>query len=92
MSQETINVRIDDADKKLFSKFCNEAGLSMSAAIALYIRRVNTDWAIPFEIRGRDPFWSEENQARLKKSIAQLKAHKGTVHDIAEFEKDIAND
>ena len=29
-----------------------------------------------------DPFWSEENQSVLAESIAQLRARKGTAHEL----------
>lgn len=32
-----------------------------------------------------DPFYSEVNQARLRKSVADLKEGKGTVHDLIEI-------
>ena len=31
----------------------------------------------------RDPFYSPENMARLKRSIAQMEATGGTVHEVA---------
>ena len=43
---------------------------------------------IPFEISG-DPFWSKENQARLRKSMAQAKAGKLTLHEISEVSQNL---
>jgi hypothetical protein len=40
---------------------------------------------IPFEIAA-DPFYSEANQARLMKSIAQLEAGKGTARELIEVD------
>lgn len=36
---------------------------------------------LPFEV-SIDPFYSDENMARLKKSIAQMEATGGTVHEV----------
>lgn len=38
---------------------------------------------IPFEIKA-DPFWSEENQERLRESIKQIKEGKFSQHDLIE--------
>ena len=36
---------------------------------------------LPFEV-SMDPFYSDENMARLRKSIAQMDATGGTVHEV----------
>lgn len=42
---------------------------------------------IPFEIvQTSDPFYSETNQAYIMKSINELKAGKGQVHELIEVE------
>ncbi|MBQ9539024.1 MAG: hypothetical protein IJU95_07110 [Treponema sp.] len=38
---------------------------------------------IPFNISG-DPFWSEENQTRLKESIRQIEEGKFSEHELIE--------
>ena len=40
---------------------------------------------IPFEVCS-DPFYSEANMAHLKRSIAQLEAGRGKVHELIETE------
>jgi len=76
-----ISVRIDDEVKKNAEKACDELGLSMSAAITIYLKKLGRERRIPFEVSA-DPFYSEENMARLRKSIADLNAGKGTVHKV----------
>ncbi|MCL1966547.1 MAG: hypothetical protein FWF67_01550 [Fibromonadales bacterium] len=51
----------------------------MSATITIRI----DEKLIPFEITS-DPFYSEANQERLRKSIADLNAGKGKAHDLIE--------
>ena len=42
---------------------------------------------IPFEIsQAPDPFYSEENQAYLMKSIQELRAGKGHAHELIEVD------
>lgn len=60
---------------------CKEMGLSMTAAFTIFATKVAKEKRIPFEI-AVDPFFSEENMARLRKSIAQMEATGGTVHEV----------
>ncbi len=65
-----ISLRIDDDVKKMAEQACAEIGISMSAAINIYLVKLGREHRIPFEVSG-DPFYSKENIERLKKSIAQ---------------------
>ena len=49
--------------------------LSMTTAFTIFATQVVNEGRIPFEIKA-DPFWCEQNQARLRESIAQLNAGK----------------
>lgn len=62
-------------------KVCKEMGLSMSAAFTIFAKKVGREHRIPFEISA-DPFYSEQNIARLKKSIEQMETTGGTVHEV----------
>lgn len=76
-----ISVRIDDEVKKSAEKACAEIGLSMSTAINIYLKKLGREKRIPFEV-SVDPFYSEENMARLRKSIAQMEATGGVIHEV----------
>ena len=76
-----VNFKLDADIKKNMEQVCSELGLSMSAAFTIFARKVARENRIPFEV-SVDPFYSEENMARLKKSIADLNAGKGTVHEV----------
>mgnify|MGYP004549327617 CR=1 FL=1 len=39
----------------------------------LFAKKVESTHEIPFKICEPDPFWSEENQAFLKKAVADIK-------------------
>jgi DNA-damage-inducible protein J len=54
-------------------------------AVNLFAKTVIRERRIPFDIvASDDPFYSAANQARLKKSLDQINAGGGTVHDLAE--------
>lgn len=81
MSQTTLSVRLDSDDKKRFEDFCQKTGLNVSVAINVFIKAVLRENKMPFEIKS-DPFYSEANMERLKKSIAQMEATGGTIHEV----------
>jgi len=76
-----ISLRIDDDIKKSAEQVCADIGISMSTAITIYLKKLGRERRIPFELSA-DPFYSDENMARLKKSIAQMEASGGTVHEV----------
>jgi DNA-damage-inducible protein J len=81
MAQTTVSVRMDEDLKREFDAVCNDLGLSMTAAIIILAKKMTREKRIPFEV-SVDPFYSEENMARLRKSIAQMEATGGTVHEV----------
>lgn len=75
-----INIRIDDELKNNAEALFDDLGLNISTAVTMFFRQAVRQGSIPFEITTRvDPFWSEENQAHLRKAIADLNAGKGLV-------------
>lgn len=76
-----LSIRIDDDVKKKAERVCAEIGLSLSAAINIYLKKMGRENRIPFEVSA-DPFYSEENMQRLDRSIAQMEATGGTVHEV----------
>ena len=81
MAQTTVSVRMDDDLKKEFDKICSDLGLSMTTAITMLAKKMTREKRLPFEV-SVDPFYSDENMARLKKSIAQMESTGGTVHEV----------
>lgn len=85
MALATITARVDDRDKIRFDAFCSNVGLNTSTAINLFVKAVLRENRIPFEItQPADPFFSEANQAYVKKSVQELRAGKGTAHELIE--------
>jgi DNA-damage-inducible protein J len=81
---ETINVtiRLDKEVKKDAEELFHDFGMNLSTALNIFIRQSLRQGKIPFEIC--DPFYSEKNQARLKRSIASAEMGKLTVHELIE--------
>ncbi|MCR5126808.1 MAG: type II toxin-antitoxin system RelB/DinJ family antitoxin [Lachnospiraceae bacterium] len=84
MALSTLTSRVEEDDKALFIAFCDSVGLTSSAAINIFVKTVNREHRIPFEIKMEDPFYSTSNQAHLMKSLQQLKDGKGNVHELIE--------
>lgn len=76
-----ISLRVDDDVKKSAEQACADIGLSMSTAINIYLKKLGREKRIPFEVSA-DPFYSEENMTRLRKSVSQMEATGGTVHEV----------
>ena len=81
MSQSTVSVRMDEALKQEFDTVCNDLGLSMSTAVTMLAKKMAREKRLPFEV-ALDPSYSPENQARLRRSIAQMEATGGAVHEV----------
>ena len=67
--------------KRDFDEVCNELGLSMTTAITMLAKKMTREKRLPFEV-SVDPFYSDENMARLRKSIAQMESTGGTIHEV----------
>lgn len=80
-TQVAINFRMNQELKANMESVCKEMGLSMTAAFTIFAKKVCRERRIPFEISA-DPFYSDENIARLKASIAQMEATGGTIHEV----------
>ena len=76
-----VNFRMDADLKKSMEQACSELGMSMTTAFTIFAKKVGREHRIPFEISA-DPFYSEQNIARLKKSIEQMETTGGTVHEV----------
>lgn len=77
-----VNFRMDQDLKNNMEALCKEMGLSMTAAFTIFAKKVCRERRIPFEISA-DPFYSDENMARLKSSIAQMEKTGGTIHEVS---------
>ena len=88
MALSTLTARVDEKDKLSFDTFCSSVGLTSSAAINIYVKAVLRERRIPFEIRQEDSFFSAENQEYVLKSVNELRAGKGSAHELIETDDD----
>lgn len=68
-----VNFRIDEDVKRSAEKVLDEIGLSMSAAITVFLKKVSREHRIPFEVSA-DPFYSESNMRYLEHKMEDYKA------------------
>ncbi|MCI8440471.1 MAG: type II toxin-antitoxin system RelB/DinJ family antitoxin [Oscillospiraceae bacterium] len=82
-----INLRIDDDVKRNAEQVCADIGLSLSTAINIYLKKLGREKRIPFEVTA-DPFYSDENMARLREAIRSVETGKSTLkeHDLIEVD------
>lgn len=80
-----VSIRMDDTTKTQFDAFCNDVGLSISAAFNLFAKKVIREHRIPFEITNEEPFYSSENMAVLREAIARDKAGLSKEHSVEEL-------
>lgn len=83
MAQSIVSVRMEESLKQDFDRVCDELGMSMTTAVNMLAKKMTREKRLPFEV-SIDPFYSEENMARLRASIAQMEATGGTVHEVTD--------
>ncbi len=72
-----INIKVDDTVKRNAEMTLDEIGLSMSAAITIFLKTVARENRIPFELTA-EPFYSNSNMRyleKIKEDIESGKAH-----------------
>jgi DNA-damage-inducible protein J len=88
MAQAMINFRIDEDLKRGMEQACKEMGMSITTAFKIFATKVSREQKIPFEVEA-DPFYSEENMARLRQAIADANAGRNmTEHELIEVDDD----
>ena len=81
-----VSFRIDDKIKKDAEQVCDDIGISMSAAITIYLKRLGKERRIPFDLVA-DPFYSSKDIEVLDKRIADIKAGKNvSEHELIEVQ------
>ncbi|MDR0990616.1 MAG: type II toxin-antitoxin system RelB/DinJ family antitoxin [Propionibacteriaceae bacterium] len=78
MSTATVTVRLDQDVKRQAEDLLDELGLTMTAAVTVFIKQMIRERQLPFRVSA-DPFYSEANQERLRASIDRLNRGQGGV-------------
>ena len=68
-----ICLRVKDNIKKSSELIYKEMGLSMSSAVNIFLTKLVSKRAIPFEVSAPDPFYKDENIAYLEKKMKDFK-------------------
>lgn len=80
-----ISVRVDDAVKRSAEQTFNDIGLSMNAAITVFLKACAREKRIPFELTA-DPFYSASNMEHIRRGVEALDAGKGVEHELIEVD------
>lgn len=82
-----VNFKLDPDTKKSFEEVCSEMGLSVSAALTVFVKKVSREKRIPFEIN-LDPFYSESNIRHLESIVRDIKSGKAhfTEHELIDVD------
>lgn len=86
MATKSISFRVDEELKNEADHVLEEIGLSMTAALTLYLKQIVNKREIPFKLEAKDPFYSMENQMILQQRIQEYEAGKVKKHDLIEEE------
>lgn len=72
-----VNFRMDIDAKKEVEEICSKMGLTMTAAINVFLSKVRMERRIPFEVTAEtDSFYSESNIRHLERIAADIEAGK----------------
>ena len=82
-ADSTITIRIDSDLKKQAETVCSDIGLTLSAAITIFTKRLVKERGIPFKLTA-DPFYTPENMQRLEAAAKRMDAGHYVVHDLPE--------
>lgn len=66
-----VSFRIDEELKSNVEKTLEDMGLTLSAAITVFLKKVDREKRIPFEITA-DPFYSESNMQYLSGIVKDM--------------------
>lgn len=82
-----IGLRVEEEIKKGAEQACADMGLTLSAAINVFLTKVAKEKRIPFELTA-DPFYAESNIRYLENVMRDIKAGKAhfTEHDLIEVD------
>ena len=89
MAQTTVNIRMDEATKVAFDRFCREIGLSASAAFNIFAKTVVREQRIPFALTTEVP---NEETKRAMDNVKQGKNLSRGFHTVSELMEDLYAD
>ena len=89
MGQTNVKIRMDEATKIAFDKFCQEIGLSVSTAFNIFAKTVVREQRIPFELTTEVP--NEVTRRAIENARNGIGLSKG-FHSVSELMEDLYAD
>lgn len=89
MAQTSVNIRMDEATKIAFDRFCEEIGLSVSSAFNIFAKTVVREQRIPFEITTGIP--NDETKKAIENTRKGVGLSRG-FHSVSELMEDLYAD
>ncbi len=89
MAQVNVNIRMDEETKVAFDSFCENIGLSVSAAFNVYAKTVVREQRIPFEIRMEVP---NAETLRAMENVRKRENLSKPFHSVEELMEDLNAD
>jgi DNA-damage-inducible protein J len=84
MANANITIRMDRDLKDRADGIFQSMGMNMSTAFTIFTKTVVREGKLPFEVAA-GPFWSVENQKRLKKAMVDMETGRNcAVHELIE--------
>ena len=82
-----ITLQVDDEAKRDAERVLDDIGLSLSAAVNVFLKAVARENRIPFKLKA-DPFYSRENMAELERRVADVREGRAVLkpHELIEAE------
>lgn len=87
-----VNIRMDDSTKAQFDAFCDEVGISVSAAFNLFAKTVVREQRIPFEITTEIPNLTTRAAMQEAELMTRYPERYKGYQDVQEMFEDILND
>jgi DNA-damage-inducible protein J len=88
MANASITIRMDRDLKDRAEGIFHSMGMNLNTAFTIFTKTVVREGKLPFEVAS-SPFWSGENQKRLKKAMADMETGRNcAVHELIEVVHD----
>lgn len=92
MATTNVNIRMDADLKRQFEEFCDDVGLTMTAAFTVFARKAVREHKIPFEVSGDIP---NAETIEAIKEVQRMKADPSlgkTYTDVKQMMKELLSD
>lgn len=83
MAKISVTFKMDEQLKFDLENFCDTLGMSLSTFFSVVAKKTLRENRIDLDLsQEKDPFYSAENIARLRRAKEQIDSTGGTVHEV----------